>query len=113
EETDCCLYVTSSISTQEKVTRATVTVFPIGDGLIHGKKLLKGHMKVSIIKVVDFHKIMELLVLDDEFPALLNALSLCALQICPKHGRGFILDSSNESVFHTDDNHMLAGLVDL
>ncbi|GJW26311.1 ulp1 protease family, C-terminal catalytic domain-containing protein [Tanacetum coccineum] len=32
--------------------------------------------------------------------------------ICPKHGRGFILDSQKESVFHTEDNYRLAGLVD-
>ncbi|GJT87834.1 ulp1 protease family, C-terminal catalytic domain-containing protein [Tanacetum coccineum] len=32
--------------------------------------------------------------------------------ICPKHGRGFILDSQKESVFHTKDNYRLAGLVD-
>ncbi|GKA88724.1 hypothetical protein Tco_0810488 [Tanacetum coccineum] len=74
EETYCCLYVPSSVSTHEKVTCATATVFPIGDGLIHGNKLLKGHMKVSVIKVVDFHKNMELPVPDDEFPTLLNAV---------------------------------------
>ncbi|GJR65645.1 ulp1 protease family, C-terminal catalytic domain-containing protein [Tanacetum coccineum] len=32
--------------------------------------------------------------------------------ICPKHGRGFILDSQKESVFHTEDNYRLTGLVD-
>ncbi|GJW35401.1 protein exportin 1A [Tanacetum coccineum] len=74
EETYCCLYVPSSVSTHEKVTCATATVFPIGDDLIHGNKLLKGHMKVSVIKVVDFHKNMELPVPDDEFPTLLNAV---------------------------------------
>ncbi|GKB39825.1 hypothetical protein Tco_0884767, partial [Tanacetum coccineum] len=74
EETYCCLYVPSSVSTHEKVTCATATVFPIGDGLIHGKKLIKGHMKVSVIKVVDFHRRMELPVPDDEFPTLINAV---------------------------------------
>ncbi|GJR22562.1 hypothetical protein Tco_0971089 [Tanacetum coccineum] len=74
EETYCCLYVPSSVSTHEKVTCATATIFPIGDGLIHGNKLLKGHMKVSVIKVVDFHKNMELPVPNDEFPTLLNAV---------------------------------------
>lgn len=68
------MYVPSSVSTQEKVTCATATVFPIGDGLIHGKKLLHGHMKVSVIKVVDFYKTMELPVPDEEFPTLLNAV---------------------------------------
>ena len=68
------MYVPSSVSTQEKVTCATATVFPIGDGLIHRKKLLQGHMKVSVIKVVDFYKTMELPVPDDEFPTLLNAV---------------------------------------
>ncbi|GJV25732.1 ulp1 protease family, C-terminal catalytic domain-containing protein [Tanacetum coccineum] len=63
-----------SVSTHEKVTCATATVFPIGDGLIHGKKLIKGHMKVSVIKVVDFHRRMELPVPDDEFPTLINAV---------------------------------------
>ncbi|GKG12680.1 hypothetical protein Tco_0346917, partial [Tanacetum coccineum] len=32
EETYCCLYVPSSVSTHEKVTCATATIFPIGDG---------------------------------------------------------------------------------
>ena len=68
------MYVPSSVSTQEKVTCATATVFPIGDGRIHGKKLIQGHMKVSVIKVVDFYKTMELPVPDDEFPTLLNAV---------------------------------------
>ncbi|GJZ09156.1 hypothetical protein Tco_0543439 [Tanacetum coccineum] len=66
EETYCCLYITSSVLAGEKVVCATATVYPIGDGILHFKKLLKGHMKVSVIKVVENHKSMELPVPDDE-----------------------------------------------
>ncbi|GJV31463.1 ulp1 protease family, C-terminal catalytic domain-containing protein [Tanacetum coccineum] len=38
-------------------------------------KLLKGHMKVSVIKVVKIHKSMELPVPDDEIPNLESALN--------------------------------------
>ncbi|GKA65195.1 hypothetical protein Tco_0764902 [Tanacetum coccineum] len=55
---------------REKVVCATVTVYPIEDGILHFKKLLKGHMKVSVIKVVEIHKSMELPVPDDEIPNL-------------------------------------------
>nr|GEU85909.1 ulp1 protease family, C-terminal catalytic domain-containing protein [Tanacetum cinerariifolium] len=50
----------------EKVACATATVYSIRDDTVHFKKLLKGHMKVSVIKVVKIHKSMELLVPDDE-----------------------------------------------
>nr|GEV40746.1 ribonuclease H-like domain-containing protein [Tanacetum cinerariifolium] len=66
EETYCCLYLPSSILTGEKLICATTTIYLIGDGILHLKKLLKGHMKVSVIKVVEFHKSMELPVPDDE-----------------------------------------------
>ncbi|GJT81279.1 protein exportin 1A [Tanacetum coccineum] len=42
----------------EKVACATATVYSIGDGTVHFKKLLKGHMKVLVIKVVEIHKRM-------------------------------------------------------
>ncbi|GKB05916.1 ulp1 protease family, C-terminal catalytic domain-containing protein [Tanacetum coccineum] len=60
----------NSILTEEKVICATATVYLIGDGILHFKKLLKGHIKVSVIKVVEIHKSMELLVSDDEIPNL-------------------------------------------
>nr|GEW38040.1 hypothetical protein [Tanacetum cinerariifolium] len=64
----------SSVLTEEKVACATTTVYPIGDGTVHFKKLLKGHMKVSVIKVVEIHKSMELPMLDDEIPNLESAV---------------------------------------
>ncbi|GJY50505.1 ulp1 protease family, C-terminal catalytic domain-containing protein [Tanacetum coccineum] len=74
EETYCCLYIPSSVLAGEKVACATATVYPIGDGTVHFKKLLKGHMKVSVIKVVEIHKSMELPVPDDEIPNLESAV---------------------------------------
>nr|GFB46047.1 ulp1 protease family, C-terminal catalytic domain-containing protein [Tanacetum cinerariifolium] len=41
---------------------------------LHFKKLLKGHMKVSVIKVVEIYKIMELPMPDDEIPNLESAV---------------------------------------
>nr|GEX34485.1 hypothetical protein [Tanacetum cinerariifolium] len=70
EESYCCLYIPSFVLAEEKVVCATAIVYPIGDGILHFKKLLKGHMKVSVIKVVKIHKSMELLVPDDEIPNL-------------------------------------------
>nr|GEW25709.1 hypothetical protein [Tanacetum cinerariifolium] len=70
KETYCYLYLPSFVLTEEKVICATATVYSIGDGILHFKKLLKGHMKVSVIKVVKIHKSMELLVPDDEIPNL-------------------------------------------
>ncbi|GKC76612.1 hypothetical protein Tco_1127386 [Tanacetum coccineum] len=70
KETYCCLYIPSSVLAGEKIACATATVYPIGDGTVHFKKLLKGHMKVSVIKVVEIHKSMELPVSDDEIPNL-------------------------------------------
>ncbi|GJW33347.1 ulp1 protease family, C-terminal catalytic domain-containing protein [Tanacetum coccineum] len=74
EETYCCLYIPSSVLAGEKIACATATVYPIGDGTVHFKKLLKGHMKVSVIKVVEIHKSMELPVPDDEIPNLESAV---------------------------------------
>nr|GEZ68272.1 ulp1 protease family, C-terminal catalytic domain-containing protein [Tanacetum cinerariifolium] len=74
EETYCCLYIPSSVLAGEKDACATATVYPIGDGTVHFKKLLKGHMKVSVIKVVEIHKSMELPVSDDEIPNLESAV---------------------------------------
>nr|GEU42955.1 hypothetical protein [Tanacetum cinerariifolium] len=45
EETYCCLYILSSVLAGEKVVCATATVYLIRDGILHFKKLLKGHMK--------------------------------------------------------------------
>ncbi|GJZ67714.1 ulp1 protease family, C-terminal catalytic domain-containing protein [Tanacetum coccineum] len=58
----------------KKVVCATATVYPIGDGILHFKKLLKGHMKVSVIKVVEIHKSKELPISDDEIPNLKFAM---------------------------------------
>ncbi|GKA74836.1 hypothetical protein Tco_0781214 [Tanacetum coccineum] len=63
-----------SISTREKVVCAIAIVYLIGDGILHFKKLLKGQMKVSVIKVVKIHKSMELPVPDDEIPNLESAV---------------------------------------
>ena len=68
------MYVPTSVLTGEKVTCATATVFPIGNGLIHGKNILKGHMKVSVTKVVELYKHMELPVPDDAIPNLAFAM---------------------------------------
>nr|GEW81256.1 hypothetical protein [Tanacetum cinerariifolium] len=73
KETYYCLYIPSSVLAGEKVACAIATVYPIGDGTVHFKKLLKGHMKVSVIKVVEIHKSMELPVPDDEIPNLESA----------------------------------------
>ncbi|GJU48687.1 ulp1 protease family, C-terminal catalytic domain-containing protein [Tanacetum coccineum] len=70
EETYCCLYIPSSVLAGEKVACATAIVYPIGDGTVHFKKLLKGHMKVLVIKVVEIYKSMKLPVPDDEIPNL-------------------------------------------
>ncbi|GKC36247.1 ulp1 protease family, C-terminal catalytic domain-containing protein [Tanacetum coccineum] len=204
EETYCCLYVPSSVSTHEKVTCATATIFPIGDDLIHGNKLLKGHMKVSslsnkglythgrfkaiarnlrykilpgieqgkgkvtaeeptnkkkaleeptkpkmaLAKIAEQTKAKERgrsqqnkvgflhpeMITPDVYGAdkgvtldylaralegyefyvtpYLQGAHYVLFIIWPKHGRGFILDSQKESVFHTEDNYRLAGLVD-
>ncbi|GJU65185.1 ulp1 protease family, C-terminal catalytic domain-containing protein [Tanacetum coccineum] len=45
EETACCLFTPSSVLAGERVACATARVFPIGDGILHHKKLLNGHMK--------------------------------------------------------------------
>nr|GEV78704.1 putative transposon, En/Spm-like protein [Tanacetum cinerariifolium] len=74
EETYCFLYIPSSVLARENVTCATATVYRIGDGIVHFKKLLKGHMKVSVIKVVEIHKSMELPVSGDEIPNLESAV---------------------------------------
>nr|GFC16821.1 ulp1 protease family, C-terminal catalytic domain-containing protein [Tanacetum cinerariifolium] len=60
----------SFVLAEEKVVCTTATVYPIGDGILHFKKLLKGHINVSVIKVVEIHKSMELPVTDDEIPNL-------------------------------------------
>ncbi|GJW60786.1 ulp1 protease family, C-terminal catalytic domain-containing protein [Tanacetum coccineum] len=75
EETACCLFTPSSVLAGERVACATARVFPIGDGILHHKKLLNGHMKVSVIKVVDNYKNMGLPVPDDEIPNLESAVN--------------------------------------
>nr|GEY36174.1 retrovirus-related Pol polyprotein from transposon TNT 1-94 [Tanacetum cinerariifolium] len=74
EETYCFLYIPSSVLAGEKVACATATVYAIGDATVHFKKLLKGHTKVSVIKVVKIHKSMELPVSDDKIPNLESAV---------------------------------------
>nr|GEW96283.1 copia protein [Tanacetum cinerariifolium] len=74
EEIYCCLYISSSVLAGEKVVCATATLYLIGDGILHFKKLLKGHMKVSVIKVVKIHKSMELPVPNNEIPNLESAV---------------------------------------
>lgn len=64
----------SSVLTGDKVICATATVYPIANGTIHGKQLLKGHMKVSVVKAVQIHRSMELPVPDDEIPNLQSAV---------------------------------------
>nr|GEW76163.1 hypothetical protein [Tanacetum cinerariifolium] len=76
EETYCCLYIPSSILAGEKVVCSTATVYPIRDGILHFKNLLKGHMKVLVIKVVEIHKSMKLPVPDDEIPNLESAVKV-------------------------------------
>nr|GEV48741.1 ulp1 protease family, C-terminal catalytic domain-containing protein [Tanacetum cinerariifolium] len=66
EETYYCLYIPSFVLAGEKVACDIATVYPIGDGTVHFKKFLKGHMKVSVIKVVEIHKSMELPMPNDE-----------------------------------------------
>nr|GEU72686.1 ribonuclease H-like domain, reverse transcriptase, RNA-dependent DNA polymerase [Tanacetum cinerariifolium] len=61
---------TGYVLTGEKVACATATVYLTGDGTVHFKKLLKGHMKVLVIKVVEIHKSMEIPVLDDDISNL-------------------------------------------
>ncbi|GJT81278.1 ulp1 protease family, C-terminal catalytic domain-containing protein [Tanacetum coccineum] len=75
EETACCLFTPSSVLAGERVACATTRVFPIGDGILHHKKLLNGHMKVSVIKVVDNYKNMGLPVPNDEIPNLKSAIN--------------------------------------
>ncbi|GKD41756.1 hypothetical protein Tco_1261963, partial [Tanacetum coccineum] len=74
EETYCFLYLPSSVLTGEKVICATATVYPIRDGILHLKKILKGHMKVLVIKVVKIHKSIELPMPNDEIPNLDSAV---------------------------------------
>ena len=64
------MYVPISVLTGENFTCATATVFPIGNGRIHGNNIIKGHMKVSVTKVVEHYKRMKLSVPDDEIPYL-------------------------------------------
>nr|GFA39300.1 ulp1 protease family, C-terminal catalytic domain-containing protein [Tanacetum cinerariifolium] len=71
EETYGCLYVPSSALAGQQVICATATIYLIlGDGMIHFQKLRKGHMKVSVLKVMKKHKNMELPVPDDKLPYL-------------------------------------------
>ena len=45
-------------------------VYPVGDGLIHGSKLRKGHMRVSVLKVLNRQEELELPVPDEDIPNL-------------------------------------------
>ena len=49
---------------------AHATVYPVGDGLIHGKRLRKGHMRVSVLKVLNRQEGLELPVPDEDIPNL-------------------------------------------
>nr|GEW57323.1 protein exportin 1A [Tanacetum cinerariifolium] len=76
EETYGCLYVPSSALAEQQVICATATIYLIlGDGMIHFQKLRKGHMKVAVLKVMEKHKNIELLMSDDKLPYLESAVN--------------------------------------
>lgn len=68
------MYDPRSILTGEDVYCATARIYPIGDGYIHGKKILKGYMRVSALEVVELYKNMELPVPDEDIPNLEGAV---------------------------------------
>ena len=53
---------------------AHATVYPVGDGLIHGSKLRKGHMRVSVLKVLNRQEELELPMPDED---ILNLGGAC------------------------------------
>ncbi|PWA96447.1 hypothetical protein CTI12_AA039260 [Artemisia annua] len=69
EPTICALFSPESILTGEKILCAHATLYPVGDGLIHGKRLRKGHMRVSVSKVLRLEE-LELPVPDEDIPNL-------------------------------------------
>ncbi|GKD65976.1 hypothetical protein Tco_1308084 [Tanacetum coccineum] len=75
ETTTCSLFSPESILTGEKILCAHAAVYPVGDGLIHGKKLRKGHMRVSVFKVLNRQEELKLPVPDEDIPNLGGALS--------------------------------------
>ncbi|GKC21069.1 hypothetical protein Tco_1023219, partial [Tanacetum coccineum] len=70
ETTTCSLFSPKSILTGEKILCAHVSVYPVRDGLIHGKRLRKGYMRVSVLKVLNRQEGLELPVPDEDIPNL-------------------------------------------
>ncbi|GJT62348.1 hypothetical protein Tco_1005881 [Tanacetum coccineum] len=75
ETTTCSLFSPESILTGEKILCAHASVYPIGDGLIHGKRLRKGYMRVSVLKVLNRQEDLELPVPDEDILNLGGALN--------------------------------------
>ncbi|GJU07484.1 hypothetical protein Tco_1123914 [Tanacetum coccineum] len=75
ETTTCSLFSPESILTREKILCAHASVYPVGDGLIHGKRLRKGYMRVSVLKVLNRQEDLELTVPDEDFLNLGGALN--------------------------------------
>ncbi|GJV31109.1 hypothetical protein Tco_1391509 [Tanacetum coccineum] len=74
ETTTCSLFSPESILTGEKILCAHASVYPVGDGLIHGKRLRKGYMRVSVLKVLNRQEGLELPMPDEDIPNLGGAL---------------------------------------
>ncbi|GJS88485.1 hypothetical protein Tco_0771121 [Tanacetum coccineum] len=75
ETTTCSLFSPKSILTGEKILCAHASVYPIEDGLIHGKRLRKGYMRVSVLKVLNRQEDLELPMLDEDILNLGGALN--------------------------------------
>ncbi|GKB68560.1 hypothetical protein Tco_0929972, partial [Tanacetum coccineum] len=73
--TTCSLFSPESILTGEKILCAHALVYPIEDGLIHGKWLQKGYMRVSVLKVLNRQEDLELPMPDEDILNLGGALN--------------------------------------
>nr|GEX07873.1 ulp1 protease family, C-terminal catalytic domain-containing protein [Tanacetum cinerariifolium] len=74
ETTTCSLFSPKSILIGEKILCAHASVYPVKDDLIHGQRLRKGYMRVSVLKVLNRQEDLELPVPDEEIPNLGGAL---------------------------------------
>nr|GFA90383.1 cytochrome P450 93A3 [Tanacetum cinerariifolium] len=70
ETTTCSLFSPESILTGEEILCAHASVYPIRDALIHRKRLRKGYMRVSVLKVLNRKEDLEIPMPDEDNPNL-------------------------------------------
>nr|GEY50464.1 hypothetical protein [Tanacetum cinerariifolium] len=75
ETTTCSLFSPESILIEEKILCAHTSVYHVRDGLIHGKRLRKGYIRVSVLKVLNRKEDLEFLVPDEDILNLGGALN--------------------------------------